>query len=283
MRLLRYRGNLPTHCFTVSARAGATSENSSDSVNYYSLRAAHSSRPGFQHYYIVSSSGKLSPDFWRYPLLHFHEPTNCGLETRDFYGLLDIHAVIQDVNDHLLTSLGNPMTSRCSDALEEVPVLEHMGRRGTPFQKTSWSTISGLYSGRHQIKSVRHVVQEYARISNCYAGSATGTQTLSKGNNNLIPIVVPPTMAYRQGQEQARWRRRSLGSQTHAGAIIQPQPSSLGQSRRHLQLLQSPYLLHPLVVHIPSRWLQQRCHPPMDVPAVLTCQPYYLAPRPRLL
>ena len=69
---------------------------------------------------------------------------------------------------------------------------------------------------------------------------------------------------------------RSLGPQTHAGAVIEPQTSSLGLLGRHLQPFPSPDPLYSLVVHIPTLHPQQSGDPAITVPAIPTGQLYDL-------
>src|SRR5664280_2020145 len=61
-----------------------------------------------------------------------------------------------------------------------------------------------------------------------------------------------------------------LRPQTDAGAVIEPQTSSLRLFGRDLQPLTSPDPLNPLLVHRPASPAKQRRNPAVSVAAILT-------------
>jgi hypothetical protein len=61
---------------------------------------------------------------------------------------------------------------------------------------------------------------------------------------------------------------RALGPETHAGAVVQPQPAPLRLLAWHLEPLAAPDPLDPLRVHPPAGGPQQGGDPPVAVAAV---------------
>ena len=60
-----------------------------------------------------------------------------------------------------------------------------------------------------------------------------------------------------------------LGSEPHAGAVVQPESPLLGLFTRNFEPLQTPDACHPLDVHCPTGRLQHRRDPTIAVTAVL--------------
>ena len=65
---------------------------------------------------------------------------------------------------------------------------------------------------------------------------------------------------------------RPLRSQTHTGAIIQPEPSLFLLLLWHLQPFAPPYPLDPLVVHMPTSVVQKAYHHAVAIAPVLISQ-----------
>src|SRR5918997_1210048 len=99
-----------------------------------------------------------------------------------------------------------------------------------------------------------------------------------------MPSIQPRTApAPNSGALCGRKCAGPLRAQPHAGAVVEPQPPTLGLPPWYLESFLPPDPFHPLVVHRPARHPQQRRDPPVAVPPVDLGQGDDFRPQRRLV